>query len=66
MPKASSQPNQRTIVANAKKAIKAGELCQAKDLLDAGIAPNSSAANHLKARYLRAKVLFGLGDYAAA
>ena len=66
MPKASSQPNQRTIVANAKKAIKAGELNQAKEILSAGIDPNSSAANQLKARYIRATVMFGLGDYAGA
>ena len=66
MPRASSQPTFRTLVANAKKAMKAGELNLAKDLLDAAIDPNSSAANHLKARYIRATVMFGLGDYAGA
>ena len=66
MPRASIQPNFRTLVTDAKKAIKDGELYQAKDLLDMGIDPNSSAANQLKARYVRATVIFGLGDYSFA
>lgn len=66
MPRASSQPTLRTLVAAAKKAISAGQLCQAKDFLDTGINPNSSAANQIKARYVRATVIFALGDYSLA
>jgi len=66
MPKASTQVTFRTLVTTAKQAIKAGELFSAKDLLDAAIDSNSYTLTCLKARYLRATVMFGLGDYEAA
>jgi hypothetical protein len=66
MPKASGQPTFRTLVATAKKIIKTGELSQAKDLLDSAIDPDCQAVDHLKARYIRATVMFGMGDYGEA
>lgn len=66
MLKSPSQATLRTLVTTAKKAMKTGELLRAKELLDTGIDPNSSANEYLKARYIRATVMFGIGDYANA
>ena len=66
MTKSPSQATLRTLVTTAKKAMKTGELLRAKELLDTGIDPNSSADDYLKARYIRATVMFGIGDYANA
>ena len=66
MAKSPNQATLRTLVATAKKAIKTGELSRAKELLDTGIDPNSSADDYLKARYIRATVMFGIRDYANA